>query len=434
MANVLGTLFGEIATAIREKSGETGKMKPAEFPAKIAAIEGGSSADVRYVTFMSYDGTVEYGKIPVAIGYDCPTPKFDTPTRESTAQYNYTFYGWADTPNGGADANWYKSITEDKIVYAHFKSEVRSYTITYLDSDGSTVLKTESLAYGSQITYEPTSDDYLFVAWSPEPTEVTGDATYTASWKPKPQFSTMSWDEIAAVCEAGNAASVFKIGDTKTIPMRYWGKKSYGSGYYGPFGPQGEAKDVEFQIVGFNMEDKEDGTKAAITIASTYALSYAFFGVESYDDLTVADKGWENSVMRSGLNDNAITDLPSDLQAVIKPVKKISNAANSNSAASNVTTIDKLWVPSSTEYNLSSSYTATGQGRAYSRLNSIRITPGFNTSGALVGDTSNNSENINHRTRSDSSYHRLYCMYISFRGTLTGDAGCDYYARMCFCI
>jgi hypothetical protein len=42
MANVLGTLFGNIASAIREKTGETGTMKPAEFPDKIKEIEVGN--------------------------------------------------------------------------------------------------------------------------------------------------------------------------------------------------------------------------------------------------------------------------------------------------------------------------------------------------------------------------------------------------------
>lgn len=39
--NVLGTLFQDIADAIREKTGNTATMKPAEFPDKIAAIETG---------------------------------------------------------------------------------------------------------------------------------------------------------------------------------------------------------------------------------------------------------------------------------------------------------------------------------------------------------------------------------------------------------
>lgn len=43
MANALGTLFGDIAGAIREKTGDTATMKPAQFPEKIAAIEAGGS-------------------------------------------------------------------------------------------------------------------------------------------------------------------------------------------------------------------------------------------------------------------------------------------------------------------------------------------------------------------------------------------------------
>lgn len=45
MANVLGTLFQNIANAIREKTGDTGTMKPAEFPEKIATISAGSGDD-----------------------------------------------------------------------------------------------------------------------------------------------------------------------------------------------------------------------------------------------------------------------------------------------------------------------------------------------------------------------------------------------------
>ena len=43
--SVLGNLFSDIATAIRSKTGEDGTMKPAQFPAKIAAlvVAGGES-------------------------------------------------------------------------------------------------------------------------------------------------------------------------------------------------------------------------------------------------------------------------------------------------------------------------------------------------------------------------------------------------------
>jgi hypothetical protein len=45
MSNVLGELFGDIATAIREKTGDTATMKPAEFPQKISGIENSNVLD-----------------------------------------------------------------------------------------------------------------------------------------------------------------------------------------------------------------------------------------------------------------------------------------------------------------------------------------------------------------------------------------------------
>lgn len=45
MANVLGELFGDIAAAIREKTGDSATMKPNEFPAKISGIEAGGGSE-----------------------------------------------------------------------------------------------------------------------------------------------------------------------------------------------------------------------------------------------------------------------------------------------------------------------------------------------------------------------------------------------------
>ncbi|MBR5187994.1 MAG: hypothetical protein IKW18_05935, partial [Clostridia bacterium] len=42
MANVLAELFQNTANAIREKTGEAGKIKPLEFPEKIRSIQMGT--------------------------------------------------------------------------------------------------------------------------------------------------------------------------------------------------------------------------------------------------------------------------------------------------------------------------------------------------------------------------------------------------------
>ena len=48
MSNVLGELFGDIANAIREKTGDTATMKPAEFPSKISGIEVGGGGGLKF--------------------------------------------------------------------------------------------------------------------------------------------------------------------------------------------------------------------------------------------------------------------------------------------------------------------------------------------------------------------------------------------------
>lgn len=52
MGNVLGELFGDIAEAIREKTGDAGSMKPAEFPEKISGIV--TSGSGQYYFYNSY--------------------------------------------------------------------------------------------------------------------------------------------------------------------------------------------------------------------------------------------------------------------------------------------------------------------------------------------------------------------------------------------
>lgn len=156
---------------------------------------GGAAVDPVYtVTFMSWDGLTVLGQRSVVDSDNCADMvargKWPKPTKESTPQYNYTYSGWSETSGGDADASALSAVTEDRTVYAAFTSAVRYYTITYLDDDGS-VLKIESLAYGDMPSYTPKKDGYDFVSWSPnEP--VTGNMSYTASWKQKHGISKIA--------------------------------------------------------------------------------------------------------------------------------------------------------------------------------------------------------------------------------------------------
>lgn len=213
---------------------------------------GGTVEGAATVTFMNGDAV--YYTRPVVIGDDCPDPitqgRVDAPTKESTAQYDYTYSGWTLTDGGEADTdNTLKNITEDRTIYAAYTSAVRYYTITYYDSDGTTVLKTEQVAYGSKPAYMPEKSGASFTGWVPSLANVTGDASYTAQWEDKVTFAGGSWEDIIAIAEAGQAEEYFAIGDKKDIVAE-------------------NGAQIRLTIIGFQHDDLADGSgKAAMTIA-----------------------------------------------------------------------------------------------------------------------------------------------------------------------
>ena len=133
---------------------------------------GGSSADVRYVTFMNEDGTVELGKKAVATGDDCADPidrgVFSTPTKESTAQYTYTFYGWATTPNGTPSKT--VKVTGDTTLYAIWENyNYPTYTAPAAGDAKNTVSMIQLWGVGRS-----TSPAATFAAWAVKPENHAG--------------------------------------------------------------------------------------------------------------------------------------------------------------------------------------------------------------------------------------------------------------------
>lgn len=127
------------------------------------------------VTWKNADGTVIETDVKVPYG-DMPEYNGETPTKASTAQYDFVFAGW-DTA--------VSEVTDDVVYTATYTEHIRSYTIKFVDYDG-TILSTQPVDYGSVPTNpstNPTRQHYTFIGWSPAFTTVTGDATYTAQYK-----------------------------------------------------------------------------------------------------------------------------------------------------------------------------------------------------------------------------------------------------------
>jgi hypothetical protein len=149
-----------------------------------------SSIPSYLITFVNYDDsvlstqTVNQGTTAV---YSGPTP-----TRESTAQYTYTFFGW-DKP--------LTNITSSFTTIALYSESINGYTITWQNHDG-TVLETDNnVPYGATPTYDGASPikigdsqySYSFNGWSPTIVSVSGNATYIAQFTQTTNTYTITW-------------------------------------------------------------------------------------------------------------------------------------------------------------------------------------------------------------------------------------------------
>ena len=128
------------------------------------------------ITWINYDGvildqdTLEYGQLPA----------HEAPTKPATAQYTYIASWSPEIVNVTGNATY--TVTLDSIV--------NKYTITFMN--GEEELQSTEFEYGATPVYSgatPTKPEdaqytYTFKGWDREIVDVTGDATYTATFTP----------------------------------------------------------------------------------------------------------------------------------------------------------------------------------------------------------------------------------------------------------
>ena len=162
----------------------TGSMENGESDKKLDFTVNGGTVKVTEntlrVTWKNDDGTVLEVDSSVKFGVTAVYNKA-TPTKASTAQYDYIFKGWS--PEVGA-------VTVDTVFTAQYTSILRKYAVKWADTDG-TLLDEQILEYGKMPVYskeEPTKEadlgyTYKFDGWNSEVKTVSGDATYIAIFK-----------------------------------------------------------------------------------------------------------------------------------------------------------------------------------------------------------------------------------------------------------
>lgn len=362
MANVLideNILIGW-ADQIREKTGTSEKMRPSVLLEKTESLgSGGGSSDlVKYVTFMSEDGTQELYKMPVLSGDDCKDPvahgDIDAPTKESTTTETFTHSGWSLEIGGEVNNSALSDVTANRIVYAAFVAGVRYYTVNLWMEEG-VLFETLQVAYGGKAepSSEPTKDDHIFTGWSPGLYNVTADRDCYAQFAETTDFAHASWANISKISKAGKARELYSLGDEKEIDL-------------------GELGTVTVQIAGFDHDISNSITLICKTIPANYKKKWVADGTT----ISTSKSYLYTSYIDDQIEAIRTTYMQAELRNVIRQVPKRVDASKVYLNETDYATYYYyLWAPSLTELGFSkaptSPFSRIALGTKYELFNQV---------------------------------------------------------------
>ena len=120
-----------------------------------------------------------------------------------TEPTGYKFLGWATAPNGNVEyqpnTKVFVDANGDNNLYAVW--QVKTYTVTWVDEDGTTLIDQKDYEYGAIPKFEgvePTKAadaqyTYTFKGWDKDYTEVKGNQTYVAVYEKTTNKYTVKW-------------------------------------------------------------------------------------------------------------------------------------------------------------------------------------------------------------------------------------------------
>ncbi len=254
----------------------------AQWSADFSNISGALDVQAQYTVnqytykFFDEDGTtlLKEAKVDYASAIVAPA----APTKASSVQYHYTFAGWDQTVPATMPA-------KDVSFKATYSLTVREYAVTFYQEDGSTVISTSNVTYGSNAVL-PTAPDKIghsFAGWL-----VNGNAT--------PTLVITVQGEVKAV--ANYSINTYTI--IGRVPLSGLGgegsayiEKEIASGYYGQTGVDIEQAiaSLSWDREGYNLVSwkASDGTDIALselnnfTIPAENTILYPIYEIKTFE-------------------------------------------------------------------------------------------------------------------------------------------------------
>lgn len=236
---------------------------------------------------------------------------------------------------------------------------------------------------------------YLATApWSNFPSRIKGVSQENDVFYDVSEISD-SWETIIARVNDGTAASVYKIGQYKTVDLYTEGQ-------------------IAFQICGINADELADGSgMAQLSFVGRQCLTTPrpinnnhnsnAGNVNGYGSVG----GWKECLLRAALETDVLPLFPSAIAQAIKSVKKYSRTLNTDGTyTTNEETSDKLWIPSLHEMWTTSGIQETS-GPQYDLImysNAARMRSTIGTAGSYHLRTSSSTTNFGAIT-ADGAYH-----------------------------
>lgn len=160
-------------------------------------------------------------------------------------------------------------------------------------------------------------------------------------------FGKASWSDIAALSESGSADKYFSVGDEKTISLT-------------------TGEQVTLVILGFDHDNLTGGGKAGMSIGMKNLLATKY----RMNATATNEGGWDESEMRTSTMATLLSQLPSDLQGVIKQVNKKATAGGASTSIT--TSADKLWLLAEVEVDGTTSAGYADEGEQYEYWKTVK--------------------------------------------------------------